>query len=244
MEQNKIGKYLKYAIGEIVLVMIGILLALQVNTWREDYKTSLKEIKILRQLRIDLDVNKQRIQSSLKRLVVTYSSLNYILEQLKGETIVIDDSLKKNFSQSNYAPQTDLIAITYKFIQNSGLDVLSNDELRIAISDMHENGFITLTKLQAELKRLNNEMLNPFMLENFKPEMTSFTIQSTNTIESAILPMRVPKDISALRVNEKYLNILYLIRQKLGINGDFTKRLLSKLEGLLVDIDNEIENLD
>ena len=36
MEQNKTGKYFKYAIGEVVLVMVGILLALQVNNWNED----------------------------------------------------------------------------------------------------------------------------------------------------------------------------------------------------------------
>lgn len=36
MEKNKTGKYLKYAIGEIVLVMIGILLALQVNEWNQE----------------------------------------------------------------------------------------------------------------------------------------------------------------------------------------------------------------
>ena len=36
MSENKTGKYLKYALGEILLVMIGILLALQVNNWRED----------------------------------------------------------------------------------------------------------------------------------------------------------------------------------------------------------------
>jgi hypothetical protein len=36
IENNKTGKYFKYAIGEIVLVMIGILLALQVNNWNED----------------------------------------------------------------------------------------------------------------------------------------------------------------------------------------------------------------
>ncbi len=35
MEKNKTGKYLKYAIGEIVLVMVGILLALQVNNWQD-----------------------------------------------------------------------------------------------------------------------------------------------------------------------------------------------------------------
>ena len=36
MEQNKTGKYLKYAIGEIILVVIGILIAIQLNEWRLD----------------------------------------------------------------------------------------------------------------------------------------------------------------------------------------------------------------
>ena len=36
MEKNKTGKYFKYAIGEIVLVVIGILIALQINNWNED----------------------------------------------------------------------------------------------------------------------------------------------------------------------------------------------------------------
>jgi hypothetical protein len=40
MEQNKTGKYFKYAIGEIVLVVIGILIALQINNWNEERKTN------------------------------------------------------------------------------------------------------------------------------------------------------------------------------------------------------------
>lgn len=38
MENNKTGKYLKYAVGEIVLVVIGILIALQINNWNETRK--------------------------------------------------------------------------------------------------------------------------------------------------------------------------------------------------------------
>ena len=40
MEKNKTGKYLKYAFGEIILVVIGILIALQINNWNEDRKTN------------------------------------------------------------------------------------------------------------------------------------------------------------------------------------------------------------
>jgi len=45
MEKNKTGRYLKYAIGEIVLVMIGILLALQVNTWNQKRQQKKRNLK-------------------------------------------------------------------------------------------------------------------------------------------------------------------------------------------------------
>lgn len=50
METGKTGKYFKYAIGEIILVMIGILLALQVNNWNEKRKEKARELVYLEQL--------------------------------------------------------------------------------------------------------------------------------------------------------------------------------------------------
>ena len=53
MEIGKTGKYFKYAIGEIVLVVIGILIALSINNWNENRKQNLEEIKILKNIKID-----------------------------------------------------------------------------------------------------------------------------------------------------------------------------------------------
>ena len=53
--ESKTGKYFQYAIGEIILVMIGILLALQVNNWNEDRKERTSEQKILNEILIDLE---------------------------------------------------------------------------------------------------------------------------------------------------------------------------------------------
>ena len=47
MEKNKTGKYMKYAIGEIILVMVGIMLALQVNNWNENRKDKIAEKDLL-----------------------------------------------------------------------------------------------------------------------------------------------------------------------------------------------------
>ncbi|MGB5203859.1 MAG: DUF6090 family protein, partial [Eudoraea sp.] len=53
LTENKIGQYLKYAIGEILLVVIGILIALQINNWNEVKKTEVKIKNSLVALRND-----------------------------------------------------------------------------------------------------------------------------------------------------------------------------------------------
>ena len=56
--ENKTGKYLKYAIGEIILVVIGILIALQINNWNENKKLEAKTQDYYKQLLEDLKKDK------------------------------------------------------------------------------------------------------------------------------------------------------------------------------------------
>ncbi len=59
--ENKTGKYFKYAIGEIILVVIGILIALQINNWNEKRKDVAKEQLILKQLQREYKNGSKRI---------------------------------------------------------------------------------------------------------------------------------------------------------------------------------------
>ena len=65
----KAGKYLKYAIGEIILVVIGILIALQINNWNEQRKIRQSEQDILNNLKETTDTNVLTINTSTTRLV-------------------------------------------------------------------------------------------------------------------------------------------------------------------------------
>jgi hypothetical protein len=58
MEKNKTGKYLKYAIGEIILVVIGILIALSINNWNESRKQSTSEKEFITSIKNDLKQDK------------------------------------------------------------------------------------------------------------------------------------------------------------------------------------------
>ena len=66
INQNNMGKYLKYAIGEILLVVIGILIALQINNWNERRIESAEEQKILKNLKIDFDNDKRQLETIIE----------------------------------------------------------------------------------------------------------------------------------------------------------------------------------
>jgi len=63
LKEGKTSKYIKYAIGEIILVVIGILIALQINNWNEDRKNSSWEKKFLTDLKNELVRNKEQLQN-------------------------------------------------------------------------------------------------------------------------------------------------------------------------------------
>lgn len=66
LSQGKTTKYFKYAIGEIVLVVIGILIALQINNWNESQKLKKQEIKLLNALEKEIESNLVILDSTIK----------------------------------------------------------------------------------------------------------------------------------------------------------------------------------
>ena len=64
-DDNKPLKYFRYAIGEIVLVVIGILIALQINNWNEERKANLREQSLYQNILTDLENEDVRLNSAL-----------------------------------------------------------------------------------------------------------------------------------------------------------------------------------
>jgi hypothetical protein len=77
--ENKTGKYIKYAIGEIVLVVIGILIALQINNWNENRKHALAEEEFFKSVKNDFKQDLKFIkyvQTYTKPKIDAYKLLN------------------------------------------------------------------------------------------------------------------------------------------------------------------------
>ena len=83
LSENKFGKYLIYAIGEIILVVIGILIALQINSKKEEINNRITEQSILTNLKEDFNKNQEEIEVLLFANNKYYRNLNRFIEILK-----------------------------------------------------------------------------------------------------------------------------------------------------------------
>ena len=131
-DDNKALKYVRYAIGEIVLVVIGILMALQINTWNINRINSVKETEYLTGLKNDLE----KQVSELDR-VKNFS--NNILNQ--AETVLANynsndslkdiDSLNTKLSQLMYSSHYPDIRTTFNELNSTGhLSLIRSKKIR------------------------------------------------------------------------------------------------------------------
>jgi len=96
MEKNKTREYLKYAIGEIVLVVIGILIALSLNNWNELRKNDIIKNQLIEDLILELQSSKKIIQVAIIRADSLVTEGELFFKHIKPKEITIEmDSLKK-----------------------------------------------------------------------------------------------------------------------------------------------------
>lgn len=134
MDKNITGKYLKYAIGEIILVVIGILIAIQINNWHQNQQLKKSEIKILKTLAIEFEINKKIIQ---------------VCQNDNFETIKSADSLK-----THIGPEPSTLLIKEFYLLFGGIGTALKCKISIAIlEDFKNSGKISI--ISNELIRKN-----------------------------------------------------------------------------------------
>lgn len=138
INQNRVRKYLIYAIGEIILVMIGILLALQVNDWNDDRKNKKLEKEFLvglkKTLRLDLDRNLKSQKINQEAL----TSMKFLIHHLESD-LPYKDSLKYHFGAMSQFQFWDLSESVFESLKSKGLDLISNKNLRDSLALAYGN---------------------------------------------------------------------------------------------------------
>ncbi len=137
IEENKTSKYLKYAIGEIVLVVIGILIALQVNNWNIDRNDRKEEVKYLENIKQDLEKDTTRLAFLINFRKERLRGDRKIIQHING--LPIDDVTELTKSVVNTVMEENFIHNnnTYSELSSSGnLNLISNDSIKSLLLEL------------------------------------------------------------------------------------------------------------
>ena len=166
IKENRASKYMLYAIGEIILVVIGILIALQINNWNEQRKSNQQEQSALNNIHRDFLKNKKILEDVKDSSILITTSgiqiLNHTGNKSKPETeYIFNDWLNNLYNSTPYYPQNGFLD---DLLSSGKLGIFKNIELRNLLSSWKPEVEI----LEERFKTLdaNEDILNAFILEN------------------------------------------------------------------------------
>lgn len=140
METGKTDKYLKYAIGETILVVIGILIALQINNWNQNRLDRKFETVMLNEVKSSLESDMEIYEILVERAKLKSEGIQELLEMIASKKSYPDSVLRNTYNKMSLGFVFNYNKGGYEAIKSVGLDKISNDSLRnglIVTYEMH-----------------------------------------------------------------------------------------------------------
>ncbi|WP_127024580.1 DUF6090 family protein [Flagellimonas beolgyonensis] len=165
LTENKFRKYVAYAIGEIILVVIGILIALQINNWNEERLALNQEKVVIQNLNTEFRENLRDLDSVNDILLHTIGATQKIFNRIQEEPIQaytdIDSLLQLAIESPSWKPSEFVL----NDLQNSGgLSKLNNKKLKLQLFKW-SRFFKELQETMAQLEQTNINLIG-FIREN------------------------------------------------------------------------------
>ncbi len=239
LTENKFSKYLIYAIGEIMLVVVGILIALQINNWNEARKENATINTYLKGIVIDLN-------NDIRRFDVIIKNLN---EQIKANSMVFEDKSYQNLpidsialSITSYFNDYKISDQTFQKIKNSGLaNQLGSTKLNEAINKYYSEDLYRFNLfIDYDEKRSIKD--DDFWFVTDEYEINPVLGQSNKTLNLPFAENQETRKTALIQKLESNLgrnNLRNNIsRKSLGIN--ITQNLKNKAKLLIERIDEEL----
>ncbi|MBU2927528.1 DUF6090 family protein [Winogradskyella psychrotolerans] len=141
IKENRTSKYLLYAIGEIILVVIGILIALQINNWNQDLANKKEEQTIIKNLNLEFKKNIISVQEYIKHHKTILSDTRVLMD-LVGEPeevlnkFNLDSLLAQSINYWSYKPSQSVVL---DVISSGKLNLISSDSLRLQFFEWSSN---------------------------------------------------------------------------------------------------------
>jgi Family of unknown function (DUF6090) len=156
IKENKVSKYMLYAIGEIILVVIGILIALAVAEWNSNRRDIKTEHRLLSELKQGITKDVKSIKKKLVATNKSISDLKLLDSLLKKELPQPTEKLYHLFGNVYGIKVLKLNKAFYEDLKSVGFGVLKDNELRTQIINVFENDYNQIDDINDIEWNLNN----------------------------------------------------------------------------------------
>lgn len=226
LQQNRITQYLTYAIGEIVLVVIGILIALQVNTWNEHRKERFIEQKMLQAINNDLKTDIIAIKSMLETESAAVATNRQLIKILKDSLSVFKPEYSSMFKSMNRYDLFFPKRMGYESLKSRGLEIIKNENIKSQIIYLYDFEYATSAEIMDLKKQMflgSNSIFNEFL-------------------ETGDDGSRTPNNFNSLKNSAIFLNNITHITAEKAIFINFSSATLNKMEIAHAIIEKELNH--
>jgi hypothetical protein len=232
--EKRFSKYLLYAIGEIILVVIGILIALQINNWNEDRLTSEFELQMLTSLKEGLTTDLADIDFNIKYTTRGIAKTDTIIKYLRTEQPRDLDTIARWFSDAMTPTRFQYSTSAFETLKSKGITLISNDVLRKKIIDVYDaeyNFFLA----QQEMHLLEIERGYTTVLATRFEDSYNYDTQSPG-FPGSLRPL----NFLALKYDQEFLYFFKSLKNRSLLLISFHyRKLRAKVVELIANIDDE-----
>ncbi len=240
MEKGNTGKYLKYAIGEIVLVMIGILLALQVNNWNQGRLRAIEEIGILKALKVGLEADLADLNYNASSIKNSIGHANTILQSLENDE-PYRDSIADHFGIMMFPVKFLYSTSAFETLKSKGIDLVTNPKLRDDIVSVYDSRYTFFLEMEKVIVLDEVERGFRTVLQSRFEESYVFDLSKAN-----YMPRLVPLNFETLKQDQEFVYFIKTYRNRLDtfLNFHYKKIIMPQVENLINALEAEIKTLE
>ncbi len=233
LSENKFSKYLIYAFGEIVLVVIGILIALQINNANENRKSINKSHQIIREIKRNAKSNIQHLETQIEEEENVIIAIDIIMDNITN-TKIYNESLDQYFLSCFYWPTTSWKLSGYETLKSYGIDIIDSDSLKEAIVNLHEINFNTLAEYARASEGIHFSTNTPLITE-------LFIYQRANVSQSFEENSAKPIDYEKVISSDKFRSALSIWRFLRTTSIQIRMATIERFKELIALIDEELK---